>query len=133
MLHNRPHSGQEGSPGLLPATRRGPMGPGAEGNPLPPPTTCFPLPPWGTPGWALAHSQIPRRRGGMGFRCFLTGNWRQTHVPLGALPRKGARDRTPVLATAAVRHHTALTSLQSLDNSGQSCGCRALQCHKAGH
>ena len=49
------------------------------------------------------------------------------------LPRKGARDRTPVLATTAVRHYTALTSLQSLDNSGQSCRCRALQCHKAGH
>lgn len=69
----------------------------------------------------------------MGFRRFLTGNWRRTHVPLGALPRKGAHDRTPVLATAAVRHHTALTSLQSLDNSGQSCGCAALQCNKAGH
>lgn len=42
MLHNRPHSGQGRSPGLLPAARRGPMGPGAEGSPLPPPTTCFP-------------------------------------------------------------------------------------------
>ena len=49
MLHNRPHSGQEGSPGLLPATRRGPVGPGAEGSPLPPPTTSFSPPSPGAP------------------------------------------------------------------------------------
>ena len=97
-----------------------------------PPLTSL-SPPWGTPGWALAHSQIPRRRGGRGFRCFLTGDWRRPHVPLGALPRKGARDRTAVLASSAVRHHTALASLPSLDNSGQSCACGAPQCHRAGH
>lgn len=71
MLHNRPHSGQGRSPGLLPAARRGPTGPGAEGSPLPPPTTCFPLPVLGSPGWALSHSQIPRRRGGGGIPLFL--------------------------------------------------------------
>lgn len=50
----------------------GAVRPGAEGSFSVPTHHLLPLPCWGTPGWALARSQIPRGGGeGWGYSCFV--------------------------------------------------------------
>ena len=138
MLHNRPHSGQGGSPGLPPPTWRSPMGPGAEGNlSIPPPITCFPPPPLGDPRLGTGpFTNTLRGRGRDGVRAVLfNGNWKRDHVLLCALSRKGGTT-IALLYWPLPLSVITLSSLPSRVwiNSGQSCRYVALKCHsKAVH
>lgn len=134
MLHNRPHLGQGGSPGLPPSTWRGPVGPGAEGNLSVSHPSLFPLPPWGDPRLGtrpFANTSRGRGRDGI-IAVLFNQNWKRDHVLLSSLPRRG---RDTVIALLYWPPPLSLITSSSLPlrvwiNSGQSCRCAALKCHR---
>lgn len=102
MLHNRPHLGQGGSPGLPPSTWQGPVGPGAEGSlSVPYSSLVSPCPsggPWLGTG-PLANTS--RGRGRDGVITFVSLELEEGSCLTMPFPEwEGHWDRTPVLATA---------------------------------
>lgn len=107
MLHNRPH-GSGRVPRVLPSTWWGPMGPGAERNPLYPPITHFLPEP--QVGFCPSHLQIPQE--GWGVCVSFHWNWKRVHDILSALSQAGeGLESHSCTAHPVATHHTELSLL----------------------